>query len=336
MPVAESYRRTGVNIAAAEQAIAGLSKVIKATQGPEVLPDKGQFAALFRFAARRWRDPVLVSSTDGVGTKLKLAQQFGRHEGIGVDVVAMNTNDVLAYGAQPLFFLDYVAMGRFNRRVFGELVRGVAKGCTVSGCALVGGETAEMPGVYEPDEYDIAGFCVGVVERAKIIDGSQVRADDIIIGLASSGVHANGFSLVRAALGPAGLRRFKRQLLEPTRIYVKPVLAAAGKCAVGAIAHVTGGGLARRLASLTAKHPGLRVRWEPGSWPVPPIFERIQAAGRIPDEEMHRTLNMGIGMALACRRRDAKALLHVFARQKFPAWIIGRIEHDRLARGRKR
>lgn len=327
MAIVKTYHRAGVNIAAAEHAISGLSRVIRATHGPAVLPDKGQFASLFRLAAAgRWRDPVLVSSTDGVGTKLKVAQQFGRHEGIGIDVVAMNTNDVLAYGARPLFFLDYIAMGRLNRRVFGALVRGVAKGCALSGCALVGGETAEMPGVYKPDEYDVAGFCVGVVERAKIIDGSQVRADDRVIGLASSGVHANGFSLARAALGPAGLRRFKRQLLEPTRIYVKPVLAAAATFRLGAIAHVTGGGLARRLSSLTAKHPGLRARWEPGSWPVPAIFEQIQAAGRIDDDEMHRTFNMGIGMAVACRRRDATALLQWFAHRKVPAWIIGRVE----------
>jgi phosphoribosylformylglycinamidine cyclo-ligase len=183
-----------------------------------------------------------------------------------------------------------------------------------------------MPGVYESGEYDVAGFCVGVVDRAKMIDGSRVREDDVVVGLASSGVHSNGFSLVRAALGHARLLRFKDELLEPTRIYVKPVLGAAAKVPISAIAHVTGGGLARRLASLSAKRPGLQVRMEFGSWHVPEIFRQIQAAGRISQYEMYNTFNMGIGMALACRRRDATALLQWFSRQKLPAWVIGRIE----------
>lgn len=328
MPAA-TYRKAGVDIATADHAIAKLAPVIRATHGPEVLPDRGQFAALFRFAARRYRDPILVSSTDGVGTKLKLAQQCGAHESIGVDVVAMNANDVLVYGAQPLFFLDYVAMGRISPRILSELIRGIARGCVLSGCALVGGETAEMPGVYGPQEYDVAGFCVGVVERARLIDGSGVRAGDAVVGLASSGVHANGFSLVRAVLGPAQLKRFKRQLLAPTRIYVKPVLAVASRYRVSAIAHVTGGGLARRLPSLVAKQPRLRVRWMRGSWRTPAIFQRIQEAGRMALEEMDATFNMGIGMALTCRPREARAIVQLLARRGVPAWIIGRIERSR-------
>ncbi|MBI4323210.1 MAG: phosphoribosylformylglycinamidine cyclo-ligase [Candidatus Omnitrophica bacterium] len=323
-----TYRKAGVDIAAADHAIAKLAPVIRATHGPEVLPDRGQFAALFRFAVHRYRDPVLVSSTDGVGTKLKLAQQCGAHAGIGVDVVAMNTNDILAYGAQPLFFLDYVAMGKISPRILSALIRGIARGCAMSGCALVGGETAEMPGVYGPQEYDVAGFCVGVVERARLIDGSRVRAGDVVVGLASSGVHANGFSLVRAVLGPAQMRRFKRQLLAPTRIYVKPVLAAASRYRVSAIAHVTGGGLARRLPGLVAKQPRLRVRWTRGSWRTPAIFQRIQEAGRIAREEMDATFNMGIGMALTCRPREARAVVQFLARRGVPAWIIGRIERS--------
>jgi len=321
-----TYKRAGVDIAAADHAIAKLAPIIRATHGPEVLPDRGQFAALFRFAARRYRDPILVSSTDGVGTKLKLAQQCGAHEGIGVDVVAMNANDVLVYGAQPLFFLDYVAMGRISPRILSALIRGIARGCAMSGCALVGGETAEMPGVHEPQEYDVAGFCVGVVERARLIDGSRVRAGDAVVGLASSGVHANGFSLVRAVFSPAQLKRFKRQLLAPTRIYVKPVLAVLSRYTISAAAHITGGGLARRIPSLAAARTGLTAEWTPGRWPVPNIFQEIQRAGAIQTEEMYRTFNMGIGMALACRPREAHAIVQLLARRGVPAWIIGRIE----------
>ena len=320
-----TYRKAGVDIRSTDRALARLGPVIRATHGPEVLPDRGQFAALFRFAARRYRDPVLVSSTDGVGTKLTLAQQCGSHEGIGVDVVAMNTNDVLAYGAQPLFFLDYVAMGKVAPRILNALIRGIARGCRMSGCALVGGETAEMPGVYGPQEYDVAGFCVGVVERARLIDGSGVRAGDVVVGLASSGVHANGFSLVRAVLGPAQLKRFARRLLAPTRIYVKPVLAVASRYRVSAIAHVTGGGLARRLPGLVAKQPRLRVRWMRGSWRTPAIFQRIQEAGRIAPEEMDATFNMGIGMALTCRPREARAVIQTLGRHQVQSWEIGTI-----------
>jgi phosphoribosylformylglycinamidine cyclo-ligase len=315
-----------VDIEAADRWLSRLAPLIRSTHGPEVLPDRGQFAALFRFAARRHREPILVSSTDGVGTKLKLAQQFDAHEAIGVDLVAMNVNDVLAYGAQPLFFLDYIAMGKVRPAIFGALLRGIARGCRQSGCALVGGETAEMPGIYGTDAYDVAGFCVGVVERQRLIDGAAVRAGDVIVGLASSGVHANGFSLVRKALTSAQQRRWKRQLLVPTRIYVKPVLAAAQRGLVHAIAHITGGGLTRRLSGLVAKRPSLRATWRPGSWPVPAIFRTIQQAGRVDTEEMFATFNMGIGMALVCRRRQAAPLIRMMDRDGIRAWVIGTIE----------
>lgn len=323
-----TYQKAGVDIRATDRWLARLGPVIRSTHGPEVLPDRGQFAGLFRFASRRFREPVLVSSTDGVGTKLTLAQRFGHHAAIGVDVVAMNTNDVLTYGATPLFFLDYVAMGRVNPRVLGELIRGMARGCRVSGCALVGGETAEMPGVYEANEYDVAGFCVGVVERRQMIDGSRVQAGDVVVGLASSGVHANGFSLVRAVCSPSELKRLKRELLMPTRIYVKPVLVVLQRYALTAIAHVTGGGLARRLTSLVAARKGLRVRWMPGSWRIPMIFRRIQQAGRIDLDEMYATFNMGIGMALTCRPQEASAVRRAFGRLGVQAWTIGRIERS--------
>jgi len=324
--MAVTYRQAGVDIEATDRLLMRLKPVIRSTHGPEVLPDLGQFAGLFRLAAHRCRDPVLVSSADGVGTKLKLAQQFHAHAAIGVDVVAMNTNDVLAYGARPLFFLDYIAMGKVGSAILTQLIRGIARGCNLSGCALLGGETAEMPGVYSTDEYDLAGFCVGMVEHDKLIDGSHVQAGDAIVGLASSGVHANGFSLVRKVLSPSELKAWRHELLTPTRIYVKPVLAVLRQGLVSAIAHVTGGGLARRLPSLVAKRPGLRVQWTPGSWPVPQIFQWIQQAGRIDPEEMSATLNMGIGMALVCRKPHAASLIRRMGRAGIQAWVIGRIE----------
>ena len=321
-----TYREAGVDIESADRLLSKLKPLIRSTHGPDVLPDLGQFAGLFRVPRAGMRDPVLVSSTDGVGTKRRLAQLVDEHAAIGVDVVAMNTNDVLAYGAQPLFFLDYIAMGTLNPRIFNELVQGMVRGCRESGCALLGGETAEMPGVYERDEYDVAGFCVGVVDRAKIIDGSQVRVGDVVIGLASSGVHANGFSLVRKVLSVAELTRLKRELLAPTRIYVKPVLGLVRRGVITGVAHVTGGGLARRLPSLAAKHRTLAVRWTPGRWPVPKIFNRIQEAGRISDDEMAATFNMGVGMALTCRARDAVRVLSSIRRAGIGAWSVGTIE----------
>jgi phosphoribosylformylglycinamidine cyclo-ligase len=323
-----TYRSAGVDIEGADAWLARMAPLIRTTRRPEVLADRGQFAGLFRLAAGRYRDPVLVASTDGAGTKLTLAASPAGYEAIGVDVVAMNVNDVLAYGAQPLFFLDYLAVGRLQPALMSGLVRGLVRGCRESGCALLGGETAEMPGVYRRGEYDVAGFCVGVVERARLLDGSAVRAGDAVVGLASSGVHANGFSLVRRALTPAQRERLSRRLLVPTRIYVKPVLAALRAVRVHAIAHVTGGGLSRRLPGLAARRPGLRVGWLPGGWPVPAIFRIIQRAGRLSDREMARTFNMGIGMALAVPDADAGRLIGLMRRAGIAAWRIGTIERD--------
>ena len=320
-----SYKQAGVDIHAAERLLARVAPMMRATHGPEVLPDLGQFAGLYRLATGALREPVLVSSTDGAGTKITLAQQFGAHEAIGVDVVAMNVNDVVTYGARPLFFLDYVAMGTLTPATYTALLRGMARGCREAGCALIGGETAEMPGVYAPGEYDVAGFCVGVVSRRSLIDGSAVRAGDAVVGLASSGVHANGFSLVRQALGPTALKRLSRQLLRPTRLYVTPVLAACERTAIHAIAHVTGGGLSRRLPSVVKRQPRLRVRWSPGTWPVPTIFHWIQRAGRISAREMYRTFNMGIGMVLVCRREDAGTVIRTVGRRGVQAWAIGEV-----------
>ena len=324
-----TYRDAGVDIVTADRLLERLKPLIRSTHGQGVLPDLGQFAGLFRLPTSRRRNPVLVSSTDGVGTKLQVAQMAGEHEAIGVDVVAMNTNDILVYGAAPLFFLDYIAIGKLDAGVYTQLLRGMVRGCRDSGCALLGGETAEMPGVYEPHEYDIAGFCVGLVDRGQLIDGSRVRAGDAVVGLASSGVHANGFSLIRKVFEPSELLRFKRELLAPTRIYVKPVLAMLRRVSIGAMAHVTGGGLSRRLPSLVAKHPRLTVRWVPGSWPAPKVFQRVQLAGRISPDEMRSTFNMGLGMVIACRARDAATVIRIANRFGVRAWNIGSIERKR-------
>ena len=321
-----AYRKAGVDIEGVDHWLARMRPVIRSTHRPGVLPDRGQFAGLFRLASAGAREPVLVASTDGVGTKLKLAQWARSHEAIGVDVVAMNVNDVLVYGAEPLLFLDYIAVGRLDRALMTPLLRGIARGCRLSGCALLGGETAEMPGVYRPGEYDLAGFCVGVVERRRLLDGSRIRRGDVLVGLASSGIHANGFSLVREILTRARMMRWKRELLAPTRIYVKPVLAALRRMPIAAIAHITGGGLTRRIPGLVSRAPGLRACLSPIRWPRPRIFEMIQRAGGLTTDEMASTFNMGIGMVLVCRPRDAGRLTRLMAQARIAAWPIGTIE----------
>ncbi len=325
-----TYRSSGVDVAAAESWLAKNRSLIRSISRPEVLPDRGQFAGLFRLASLRLRDPVLVASTDGVGTKLKVAQAAGAHEAIGIDVVAMNVNDIVIYGAQPLFFLDYLAVGKIQPAIMTPLLRGIVEGCRQSGCALLGGETAEMPGVYRSGEYDVAGFCVGVVERSRIINGSRVRAGDRILGLASSGVHANGFSLVRRVFSKSQLVRLRRELLTPTRIYVTPLLEVLEHVDVHAIAHITGGGLARRLPSLIpTSRRQLQAHVTPGSWPVPPIFQAIQDAGGVTMDEMMGTFNMGIGMALACAPHDVARMTQIMRRAEIPTWVIGTIERVR-------
>jgi len=323
-----SYRRAGVDLAVADDWLKRMAPLIRSTHRAGVLPDRGQFAGLFRLASLRMRDPVLVASTDGVGTKLKLAQLVGAHEGIGVDVVAMNVNDVVTYGAAPLLFLDYLAVGRMQPALMSALVRGVVEGCRQSDCALLGGETAEMPGVYRPGDYDIAGFCVGVVERRELLDGSRVRAGDQIVGLASSGVHANGFSLVRRVLTTAQMKRWSRTLLMPTRIYVRPVLRALRSVPIHAITHVTGGGLSRRLPSLVSGVKGLRAHLAWGRWPVPKIFQEIQQAGAITMDAMCSTFNMGIGMALACPAKQTSRLITIMRHSKIASWVIGTVERE--------
>ena len=311
-----TYREAGVDIDAGDEAVRRIRALAAATSRPEVLGGIGAFASFVRVPAGL-RDPVMVSSTDGVGTKLRIAFLTGRHDTVGIDLVAMGVNDVLVHGAEPLFFLDYLAVHRVDPPTVEAIVTGVAEGCRRAGCALVGGETAELGDFYTPGEYDLAGFAVGVAERSRLITGAEVRTGDRLLGLASSGLHSNGYSLVRKALlERRGLaladvlpelgRPLADELLEPTRIYVRPVLdLLRGGCTVTAMAHVTGGGLTENLPRVLPE--GLEARVRPAAWTVPPIFRIVQAAADIDEAEMRRTFNMGVGFVLAVRPDESAA-----------------------------
>ncbi len=308
-----TYRSAGVDIGAGDEAVRRIARLAASTKRPEVLGGIGAFASFVSLPAG-YREPVLVSSTDGVGTKLKVAFLADRHDTVGIDLVAMGVNDVLVHGAEPLYFLDYLAVHRVDPARVEAIVSGVAEGCRRAGCALVGGETAEMNDLYAPGEYDLAGFAVGVVEKSDIVTGSEVRPGDRVLGLASSGLHSNGYTLARRVvferLGlkpgdpvPALGRSAADELLEPTRIYVKPVLALLKTVPVLAMAHVTGGGVSLNLPRVLPE--GCQAVLDPRAWPVPPIFRIIQEAGRVEDAEMRRTFNMGLGYLLVVRPGDA-------------------------------
>ena len=323
-----SYRQAGVDTAAAERLVRRIGDIAGGATRPEVVAGPGGFAALCAMPAG-YREPLLASATDGVGTKLLLAQGSGRHGGIGLDLVAMCVNDLLVCGAAPLFFLDYYASGRLHAETAAAVVEGIAEGCRLSGCALVGGETAEMPGLYKGDDYDLAGFCVGVVERSQVLDGGAVECGDLLVGLPSNGLHANGYSLVRAVLERvAGWRDMQldgRPLVEllmlPTRIYVPllaPLLCGHG---VHALAHITGGGLAANLARVLPA--GVRARID-RRWPRPPIFEFL--AEHVSEDEMLRTFNCGLGMVAVVGRDSAEALCAALAAAGEQPLIIGGLE----------
>jgi phosphoribosylformylglycinamidine cyclo-ligase len=294
---------------------------------PEVLKDIGSFGSFFRFPKGKFRDPVLVSSADGVGTKLKIAILAGKHDTIGIDAVGMNVNDILCTGAEPLFFLDYVAFSSVDEGVLSHIIKGINDGCVQSGCSLIGGETAQMPGMYAKGEYDIAGFCVGAVDRKAIIDGSLITAGDAVIGLESSGLHSNGFSLVRNVLTVNELKRMSKELLKPTRIYVKPVLALlSGKRsrsgpAIKGISHITGGAFYDKIARILPDNVDVRIN--KGAWPIPEIFRLIQNKGAIDDKEMFHTLNMGIGLVLIVRPSAVQSIRAALAASKVRSWVIG-------------
>jgi phosphoribosylformylglycinamidine cyclo-ligase len=309
-----SYRDAGVDIDAGDALVERIKPFAARTMRPEVLAGIGGFGALVELP-KRYREPVLVSGTDGVGTKLKLAFALNRHDTIGIDLVAMSVNDILVQGAEPLFFLDYYVCERLDVGVAADVVKGIAAGCELAGCALIGGETAEHPDAFVPGEYDLAGFCVGVVEKSKAVDGTRIREGDVLLGLASSGPHSNGFSLIRRILavagadlgapiaGGAGTRTLGEGLLEPTRIYVKPLLAAMQRIDVKGMAHITGGGLLENTHRMFPGH--LAARLERASWPRHPIFEWLQHAGNLADDEMHRVFNCGIGMVVVVAATEA-------------------------------
>jgi phosphoribosylformylglycinamidine cyclo-ligase len=297
-----SYRDAGVDIDAGDALVEAIKPFARRTLRPEVLGTIGGFGALCEIP-KKYRHPVLVSGTDGVGTKLKLAFELDQHDTVGIDLVAMSVNDVLVQGAEPLFFLDYFATGKLEKGVAAEVIKGIARGCEMSGCALIGGETAEMPGFYAEGEYDLAGFCVGVVEKERILDGRTIRPGDTILGLASSGPHSNGFSLIRKIL-----QRRKPDsmapLMEPTRIYVKPVLKLLESVPVKGLAHITGGGLTGNVPRVLPD--GTRAAIRKAAWPRPGIFQWLQKAGDVAEDEMHAVFNCGIGMVAVVDPADAK------------------------------
>jgi phosphoribosylformylglycinamidine cyclo-ligase len=296
-----SYRDAGVDIDAGDALVEAIKPLAKRTMRPEVLAGIGGFGALCEIPGK-YKHPVLVSSTDGVGTKLKLAFSEGRHDTVGIDLVAMSVNDVLVQGAEPLFFLDYFACGKLDNAVAADVIRGIARGCELAGCALIGGETAEMPGMYAAGEYDLAGFCVGVVERDRILDGRSIRPGDKILGLASSGPHSNGYSLIRKILERA---KPEFDLLEPTRIYVKPVLKLLQSgVPVKGLAHITGGGLVGNVPRVLTKNVIAKIRKD--AWQRPQVFQWLQREGRVAEDEMYRVFNCGIGMVVVVAAADLK------------------------------
>ena len=319
-----SYRDAGVDIDAGDALVEAIKPFARRTMRPEVLAGLGGFGALCSIP-KKYKEPILVSGTDGVGTKLKLAFMLGRHNTVGIDLVAMSVNDVLVQGAEPLFFLDYFACGKLDKNVAVQVIRGIAEGCEQAGCALIGGETAEMPGMYPEGEYDLAGFCVGVVEKDRIIDGSAINAGDALIGLASSGAHSNGYSLVRRILGEdkpnSGLAD---TLMEPTRIYVKPALKLMAAVQVKGLAHITGGGLIGNVPRMLPQ--GKRAVLRKKMWPRPELFTWLQKNGNVAEDEMHRVFNCGIGMVLCVAREQVAATLMLLKREGELAYEIGFVE----------
>ncbi len=322
-----SYRDAGVDIDAGDALVEAIKPFARRTMRAEVLAGIGGFGALCRIPAK-YRQPVLVSGTDGVGTKLKLAFAHARHGTIGIDLVAMSVNDVLVQGAEPLFFLDYYACGKLDPKVAAEVVKGIARGCELAGCALIGGETAEMPGMYAAGEYDLAGFCVGVVERKRIITGRSIRPGDVLLGLASSGAHSNGFSLIRRILereapDPAMLDA----LMAPTRIYVRPILKLLRSVNVKGLAHITGGGLVGNVPRVLP--PRTRALIDARAWPRPALFQWLQSKGAVAESEMHRVFNCGIGMVAVVAAADAPRAARRLRALGETVYEIGRIEKAR-------
>ncbi len=326
-----TYRDSGVDIDAGNDLVERIKPAIKATRREGCVGSIGGFGGLFELPLDRYREPLLVSGTDGVGTKLKLAAELDALDGIGIDLVAMCANDIAVLGAEALFFLDYYASGRLQVEQAQRVIESIARGCSLAGCALIGGETAEMPGVYQGSDFDLAGFCVGIVDKHKVIDGSRVAAGDRLLALASSGPHSNGYSLIRKIVEtspggyaqPCGEQSLGESLAAPTRIYVKNLLELSRHCEVHAIAHITGGGLVENIPRVIP--PQLAANIELSSWSMPPVFEWLQRSGGIADTEMRRTFNCGVGMVLAVDAGDTDNCLRILTDLGETAWTIGEV-----------
>ncbi|MEA3413025.1 MAG: phosphoribosylformylglycinamidine cyclo-ligase [Pseudomonadota bacterium] len=325
------YRAAGVDIEAGNRLVERIRSAVDSTRRPEVLGGIGGFGGLFALPQGRYTNPVLVSGTDGVGTKLKLASALGRHDGVGIDLVAMCVNDILVQGAEPLFFLDYYATGSLDVETAATVVEGIAQGCRQAGCALIGGESAEMPGMYADGDYDLAGFCVGIVERDRLLDGSRVNSGDVLIGLASSGPHSNGYSLIRKILEtrgsdpstPLGDGTLGEALLQPTRIYVEALLPLVGETGLHALAHITGGGITENLPRVLPK--GCNAIVDPGSWSRPDVFGWIREAGRIEEAEMLKTFNCGVGMIAVVSGDAVNTIRSRCEDCGIESWIVGEV-----------
>ncbi|MBF0453819.1 MAG: phosphoribosylformylglycinamidine cyclo-ligase [Magnetococcales bacterium] len=327
-----TYRDAGVDIDAGNRVVQLIQKAVASTHRPEVATDLGGFGALFHPDWSQYTDPVLVSATDGVGTKLKLAFLTGKLDTVGIDLVAMSVNDLIVQGAEPLFFLDYFATGKLKPEEAATVIEGIAAGCRQSGCALIGGETAEMPDFYEPGEFDLAGFAVGMVEKSAIIDGRTIQEGDVVLGLASSGPHSNGYSLIRRLVlgeggpglkAPFGDTTLGEALLTPTRIYVKPLLALAKQCKIKGLVHITGGGFWENIPRILPASVGVTL--SKGRWPRPEIFNLLQQLGNITEEEMLRTFNCGLGMIVVVSAEQAEEALQVLTQAGEQAWQVGRV-----------
>lgn len=327
-----TYRSAGVDINAADDLIASIKPIAEKTQRPGCLGGLGGFGGLFEIPTDKYRNPVLVSGTDGVGTKLKLAFELNKHNSIGIDLVAMCVNDIVVQGAEPLFFLDYFATGKLNIDIAEQVMQGIGSGCEIAGAALIGGETAEMPGMYTDGEYDLAGFCVGAVEKSALIDGSRVATGDVLIGLSSSGPHSNGYSLIRKIIELHNIDlqqtlngvNLGEALLTPTEIYVKPILRMMASLPIHAIAHITGGGLPGNVDRVLPKN--CRAVIDSGSWQIPAIFSWLQELGEISDQEMFQTFNCGIGMVIVVHPEHEKAAMESIQASALGAQNIGTIE----------
>jgi phosphoribosylformylglycinamidine cyclo-ligase len=319
-----TYKDSGVDITKGNQLIERIKPIAKSTFRPGVLAGLGGFGAMFEIPLDKYKNPVLISGTDGVGTKLKVAEMLNKHDTIGIDLVAMCVNDLIVQGAEPLFFLDYFATGSLNPDIATSVIEGIGEGCRQSGCSLIGGETAEMPGMYSGEDYDLAGFCVGIAEKSRIIDGSKVSEGDHIVALGSSGPHSNGYSLIRKVLEKSSPTNEQlNSLIEPTRIYVKSILSLLNTLPVHAISHITGGGLLENIPRVLPDH--LAAKLDPASWTQPEIFQWLQDLGNIATSEMYRVLNCGVGMVVVISRESSNEAINHLNSCGENAWLIGEV-----------